>query len=207
MRSRAQQALVAVLNRTKQGVVRACVPMPPRHGATTALRDWTADALRADPELTVLYVASRPGLASRWRRGLASPLRSRVRSIGVLGAVVGEGYRLMLFDNLYLSMADGMHERTRHLVQESFDNLYSSRQVPEGTSVVVTGPRFHRCDLTGTLTGPRVDGAHSFELLNVPALDAWGSPTGHAFSAKKLDHLRCALGPVAWETMWMGRPS
>lgn len=167
--------------------VRACVSLPPRAGKTETLVAGIVDRLSRDPGARVGYAAYSARLANK-KSGRMRMLAQHVGveidrsshskqdwrtmvgegglwATSVGGTITGEGFELLVLDDLIRSRSDAESPTVRDKAHEWLIADVLSRMEPNG-SVIVCGTRYHTDDPIGRLVE-----AGLWEEIRVPALD------------------------------------
>jgi predicted phage terminase large subunit-like protein len=215
-----------LFERAKRGDrVRACVSMPPRWSKTEMLLAGMVDRLRTDPGSRVGYASYSARLAEKksslartmairdgvpidptsrskkdWRTGVGE---GGVWATSVGGSINGEGFELLLPDDLLSGRLDAESPLIR---DQTFDWLkadVTTRMEPEG-SIIVGGTRWHVDDPIGRLSN------EGWELIVVPALNEAGqSNWPERWPTARLLEIRQELGGedgYDWCSLYMGNP-
>ena len=222
--------LIEQITRIANGeCIELCVSLPPRHGKTTTLIYAVVWLLFQRPDMQILYVSFAHGFAVKQVRkmraiaiAMGMPLGEvkrggewttaaggGVKAAGIGGQVVGEGFHLILPDDIHKNRAEAESETIREAVVSSYLNDILTRQHPEGTSQIPTGTRWHVRDTIGQLTSvsSEEDAPEPFDCSNIPALnDAGEALAPSLFTADKLNAIRRRIGPHAFASLYQGRP-
>jgi len=222
--------LIKQITRIANGeCIELCVSLPPRHGKTTTLIYAVVWLLFQRPGMQILYVSFAHGFAVKQVRKMRAiaiamglPLGEvrkggewttaaggGVKAAGIGGQVVGEGFHLILPDDIHKNRAEAESDTIREAVFDSYLNDIVTRQHPEGTSQIPTGTRWHVRDTIGQLTteSDDLDAPRAFDCINIPALNDAGealAPT--LFTAERLNAIRRRIGPHAFASLYQGRP-
>lgn len=222
--------LIEQITRIANGeCIELCVSLPPRHGKTTTLIYAVVWLLFQRPDMQILYVSFAHGFAVKQVRKMRAiaidmglPLGEvrkggewttagggGVKAAGIGGQVVGEGFHLILPDDIHKNRAEAESDTIREAVFDSYLNDIVTRQHPEGTSQIPTGTRWHVRDTIGQLTteSDDEDAPKPFACINIPALNDDGealAPT--LFTAERLNKIRRRIGPHAFASLYQGRP-
>ncbi len=209
--------------------VEVTVSLPPRHGKTTLVLYAIVWLLFQRPDMQILYVSYAHGFASKQVRRMkmialemglplgevrkggewTTAAGGGVKAAGIGGQIIGEGFHLVVSDDLHKNREEAESDTIRENVCTSWrDDIYT-RQHPAGTSHVVVGTRWHVRDIIGQLTATSddEDAAAPFACISLPALNDAGEPlAARLFTALRLDHIRRRIGPHAFASLYQGRP-
>lgn len=210
--------------------VEVTVSLPPRHGKTTLVIYAIVWLLFKRPDMQILYVSYAHGFAVKQVRRMkmialemglplgqvrkggewTTAAGGGVKACGIGGQVLGEGFHLIVMDDLHKNRAECESDVIREAVCDSVrDDIYT-RQHPDGTSVIGVGTRWHTRDYIGQLTAESddPDAPRPFDCINLPALnDAGEALAPRLFEAFRLDAIRRRIGPHAFASLYQGRPT
>jgi predicted phage terminase large subunit-like protein len=205
--------------------VRAVVSVAPRHGKSELLEHGMPWSLLQDPSKQICYASYAARIAekkSRRARGLAQkagvPLAADAKSRsdwrtgedegGVWatspdGSITGEGFHLVLLDDLIKGRAEAESAANRERVHSWLISDVLTRLEPGG-AVILCMARWHHDDPAGRMI------AAGWEHINLCALDANDQPLWHErWPASELIKLREALGGpdgYEWQSLYQGNP-
>ncbi|MFO0735741.1 MAG: terminase family protein [Labilithrix sp.] len=212
--SRLERALVEPL--------RLVVSTPPRHAKTETLLHAFPWWLLQQPDAQIAYVSYAAGIAQRksrkalalarkagveldekakakgdWRTGVED---GGVLAFGIDGQATGEGFHVVVADDLVKNRATAESALAREQTAEAVNDDLFTRLEPEG-SFIVFQTRWHEDDVPGRLIRA------GWEHIRLPALDN----DGHAlwperYSAEKLMEIREQVGEYAWASLFQGDP-
>jgi predicted phage terminase large subunit-like protein len=214
--------VAALLERTRVEPVRAVVSAPPRMGKTEILQHGVAWRLLDNPGLRVGYatygqrfsekrsakiraIHGRVGgpidddarSKSDWRTGVDD---GGVWATSVGGAIVGEGFDLLLIDDPHKGRAEVESAIERDKVYAWFTDDAYTRLEPDASAIVFMA-RWHEDDLAGRLIR---DG---WDHVVLPAIDLdGGSLWPERWPVARLRAIEETLGPYSWESLYQGRP-
>lgn len=200
-----------------EGLSRAALHIPPRHGKSATARYFAAWVLAQRPDIHVMIVThsqrlandhsrairsiiSRPDFQQRYPQTRLQGSRRQDRwetsagggllASGVTGAVAGFGAHLLLCDDLIAKGADAESATMRRRLEEAYESDLLSRLAPEGV-VVVIGTRWQAEDIYSYIVGSDPD----FVVLRLPALAEEDDPLGRAPGT--------ALWEAKYSTEWL----
>jgi predicted phage terminase large subunit-like protein len=218
--------LLGLFERVARGErVRAVVSVPPRHSKTETCLHGIAWLLLQDPSLQVAYASYAARIAekkSRRARGLAElagvPLAADSKSrrdwrtdvddggvwaTSVDGAITGEGFHLVVLDDLVKGRAQAESATIRDRAHSWLMADVLTRCEP-GASIIASGTRWHPDDPLGRLVN---DG---WEYVCLPALDPSGAALWpQRWPASELERIREQLGGpdgYEWQSLYQGNP-
>jgi predicted phage terminase large subunit-like protein len=215
-----------LFERAKHERVYATISLPPRAGKTETLIAAINDRLLMNAETRVGYASYSARLAEKksYRaRGLALqhgiPIDPTSRSkkdwrtgieegglwaTSVGGSITGEGFELMILDDLISGRMDAERQQVRDDTHSWIMSDVLSRMEPEG-SVILCGTRYHLDDPIG-----RVVASGAWEELVIPALTPGEeSYWAERWTAERLLEKRFELGGkdgYEWRSLYMGDP-
>lgn len=218
--------LYEAFERAKRERVRLLVSYPPRAGKTETLMAAVIDRLLYDPSARIGYATYGQSLSDKksWKaRNLAArhgvPILSDSRAknnwrtghneggvwaTSVGGAITGEGFDLMICDDLIRGREDAESATKREKIFDWLIDDAGTRMEPNG-SIIICGTRWHSDDHIG-----RLEEGGKWEVINVPALDDdgasyWPERWGLDFLHDKRDD---GGGPdgYSWLSLYMGTP-
>lgn len=227
MRPKHLAPIVVELERVTTGPVRAVLNAPPRHGKSELLMHHAAWFLRKHPERTVGYATHEATLAWSKSRIIADYARRagvELRSLtpaayewrtvqgggclaaGMRGSWTGRGVDVLYVDDPYKDRAEADSALTRRVRKEWFQSVANTRIEPGG-SIYVTHTRWHEDDLSGWITSGEYEDGASYEVVNLPALDADGRALWpERWPEEELESKRRGVGPFEWSALYMGKP-
>lgn len=202
--------------------LRMTISMPPRHGKTTAIGEWTSIwRIIRQPSARVVYASYGLSLSRDW----SVRVRNWIRRIGgdygvelqagqtgamywrttagggMLSAspdstLTGLGADLFIVDDLFDGSADAHNDRKREAVWNWFLSDALSRMEPQA-SMLLVGTRWHETDLIGRVLNPAYNPLHhQWEELRFPALaerdDVLGRREGEALWPERYDEAALA---------------
>lgn len=215
--------VAALLERARRGVrVRALISAPPRHGKTELLLHTIPWWLRARPHDTVGYISYGAQFAhgkSRMARGYAAAAGFEARpdfdtvaecrnaegggwlATGIDGPLTGKGLNLLLLDDPHKDRVEAESLLARNRVEEWTRGTALTRLEPDASALIFQ-QRWTDDDIYGRLAR---DGG--WEVINLPALDADGTPLWpERWSREALEALRVEIGEYNWWSQYMGEP-
>lgn len=219
--------LAEIFERIDRGEeVRALVSVPPQHGKTELILHGCARLLRRHPHIPIAYTSYSAELAhdkSRVARdyareagvdirddadamkGWLTPQGGGMRARGVGGSLTGNPAGLLVVDDPHKDRAEAESALIRQRTHDWFTSTALSRLHP-GSSVLVCHTRWHPDDLIGRLSREtRADGSPAWEVINLPAIKADGTPLWHRRPLSFLEQQRRA-NEYDWHSLWMGNP-
>ncbi len=205
--------------------VRAVVSVPPRHWKTETLLHAVPWLLLEDPAQQIAYCSYAARIAekkSRRARGLAElagvPLAADSKSkrdwrtgvdegglwaTSVDGAITGEGFQLVLLDDLVKGRAQAESATIRDRAHGWLLADVLTRCEP-GASMIASGTRWHADDPLGRLI------ADGWEYVNLPAIDVNGCALcPERWPIAELERIRDQLGGpdgYEWTALYQGQP-
>jgi predicted phage terminase large subunit-like protein len=212
-------------------VVRALVSYPPQHGKSDLFVNGVARLLRRKPWLRNAYVCYGDTLVrkkSRQCRDAAIAAGVRLRddshaindwqtvdggglvSTGVGGPLTGQPVDgLLVVDDPHKDRADAESALSRERVHDWWNSTAKPRLHPTA-SAIIPHTRWHDDDLIGRLSkemkpGPGGTMVPAWEVINVPAIKADGSPLWHLRPLEFLEEQRRG-SEYDWWSLWMGSP-
>ena len=104
---------------------------------------------------------------------------NRYKSVGVGGAIIGEGFNLLIVDDPFKSRDEAESETVRENVWEWFSQDLYGRQEP-GAAIIIIMSRWHEDDLVGRLLDPerQEDIDDEWTVVDLPALAYENDPLG-----------------------------
>ena len=197
--------------------LRLAVSMPPRHGKTTLLGEWTSVwRLVRQPSARIIYASYGLSFSRDW----GVRVRNRIRQLGgnfgvelqagqqgslywrttagggmlsasLSSTLTGLGADLFIFDDLFDGSQDAHNDRKRELVWDWFISDALSRLEPKA-SVLLVGTRWHETDVIGRVLNPAYNPLwHQWEEIRFPALaesdDVLGRKEGEALWPARFD--------------------
>lgn len=223
------EKLTSLFERIARGEqVFACVACPPRHAKTDTIAHGLAWLLRINPELRCAYVSYAQTIAekkSRRMRELAKRARVRldpkaatlhdwrticpdassepggVTATSIGGPIVGEGVNVAVIDDPVKDRVTAESALFRDRAHEYVTDVLIPRGEP-GFSCIVVMHRWHPDDLSGRLI------ADGWEEVCLSAIDDDGAALWpDRYSVEQLTQIRDRVGPYAWNSLYMGRPT
>lgn len=206
--------------------VYACVSLPPRAGKTETLIAGIVDRLARDPAARIGYAAYSGRLAQKKsgrvrmlaiQEGIEIDPSSRSKqdwrtmvgegglwATSCGGSIIGEGFELLVLDDLIRSRADAESPVIRDDAHAWIIADALTRMEPNG-SVIVCGTRYHTDDPIGRLLE-----SGGWEEIRVPALDdADESYWPERWTAQRLHEIREEKGGrdgYDWCSLYQGEP-
>ncbi len=220
------EPLLDVFTRIARGEsVRAVVSVPPRHSKTETLLHAIPWLLLQDPSLQIAYASYAARIAEKKSRRarelsrragvpLAADSKSRsdwrtgddeggVWATSVDGSITGEGFHLVLLDDLVKGRAEAESSAGRERVNGWLISDVLTRVEPRG-SVVIAMARWHPDDPAGRMI------AAGWENIHMPAITDTGEPLWpERWPLSELEQLREALGGAdgyEWQSLYQGNP-
>jgi len=218
--------LTDLLQRVARGeAVRAVVSVPPRHSKTETLIHAIPWLLLQNPSMQIAYASYAARIAEKKSRRarelsrragvpLANDSKSRsdwrtgedeggLWATSIDGAITGEGFDLVLLDDLVKGRAEAESGTTRERVNGWLTSDVLTRVEPGG-SVILSMARWHPDDPAGRMVGA------GWEHVNLAALDEHDHPLWpERWPAAELVKLREALGGpdgYEWTALYCGTP-
>ena len=218
--------LTDLLQRVARGeAVRAVVSVPPRHSKTETLIHSIPWLLLQNPSMQIAYASYAARIAEKKSRRarelskragvpLANDSKSRsdwrtgedeggLWATSIDGAITGEGFDLVLLDDLVKGRAEAESGTTRERVNGWLTSDVLTRVEPGG-SVILSMARWHPDDPAGRMVGA------GWEHVNLAALDENDRPLWpERWPAAELVKLREALGGpdgYEWTALYCGNP-
>jgi predicted phage terminase large subunit-like protein len=215
--------VIARLSRALVEPLRLVISTPPRHGKTECLLHAIPWWLLQQPSTQIAYVSYAAGIAQRksrkalhlarragvpldddaaakgdWRTGVDD---GGVLAFGIDGQATGEGFHIVIADDLVKNRATAESELAREQLAEAVNDDLFTRLEPDG-SFIVCMTRWHEDDVPGRLI------RSGWEYIRLPALD---EKTGQAlwparFTTDRLMKIREQLGEYAWASLYQGEP-
>lgn len=204
-----------------------CVSAPPRVMKTETLGHGLAWLLRKRPEMRIAYVSYSQTISekkSRRFRGVAEVARVRldpnaaslhdwrtlttskgaeqggVWATSIMGAVVGEGFDLVIVDDPVKDRVSAESALIRGRTLEYVQDTLLGRGEP-GCSFLVVMHRWHPSDLVGSLVSA------GWESVVLPAILPDGSAIcPERFSVEAYAEKRKKIGEYAWWSLYMQQP-
>ncbi|MFO0742360.1 MAG: terminase family protein [Labilithrix sp.] len=214
--------IVARLERALVEPLRLVVSGPPRHGKSELEIHTIPWLLLQRPDLQIAYISYAAGIATRkgrkalalakkagvplddkaaakgdWRTGVDD---GGVLALGIDGQMTGEGFHVMLCDDLVKNRAHAESALEREKLWTAFTDDAYTRLEPGG-SFIVFMTRWHEDDIPGRLIRA------GWEHVRLPALDDDGRALWpERYSAEKLMEIREQVGEYAWASLFQGEP-
>lgn len=138
-------------------------------------------------------------------------------SVGVGGAITGEGADLLIIDDPIKNRQEAESETyRRRLFEEYQSTLYTRLQHESAIIIVMT--RWHEDDICGRLLNPSIVEPEDWDILNIPAVcespnDPLGREIGetiwpeHGYDKEWAEQTKAAVGSYAWAGMYQQRPA
>lgn len=195
-----------VLTGGKEGIGRAMIFLPPRHGKTKKVSHmFPAWLLSQAPHVRVIAASYGATLAyrnSRFVRNLVASDEYRAAypdvrlatdtasvnewdiarhgggliAAGVGGGVTGHGANLILIDDVVKSRAEAESATYRQRVKDWYDNDLLTRLEEPGGAIILMMTRWHTDDLAGYL----LESDDKWHVLSLPAIAGVNDPIGRA---------------------------
>jgi predicted phage terminase large subunit-like protein len=226
-----------VRERVLAGNARIVINAPPRHGKSHGLSFWfPAWYLSLFPDRRVILASYGDHFAARWGRMVRDHLRDHeeseveiskeqhaaadwmttegggMRSVGVGGAITGQGGNLILLDDPHKDWEEALSPTYRRRFWDWFLATLYTRLEPGG-SLVVIQTRWHEDDATGKIFDEHTD---EWEHICIPAIaeenDALGREEGESlcperFPAAKLAQIKEAVTSYMFAGLYQQRPA
>ena len=218
--------LYDLFDRAKRERVYAIVTYPPRAGKTETLIAGIVDRLRFNPEARIGFagysglfankkswkarnlaqqhgvpIANDSRAKNNWRTGVGE---GGLWATSAGGSITGEGFELMICDDLMKGREDAESATIRDKAYDWFKQDVMSRLEPEG-SIIVCGTRWHADDPIGRL---KEEGR--FEEILIPALNEdEQSYWPDRWPDQALHRLRTEMGGAdgyGWSSLYQGNP-
>jgi hypothetical protein len=182
-----------------KGRGRLIVSMPPGHGKSSLISQWTPvwflDNL---PDQRIILASHGAEMAQTWGRTVRNefeknpllttklsedskaadrwntPRGGGMKTVGVAGGITGFRANLILIDDPHPTWEDAMSLTHREHVIEWFDGTLYDRCEP-GATIILLMHRWHEDDLAGYLIEKHKD---PWEVISLPALARAGDPLG-----------------------------
>lgn len=210
------------LERALEEPLRLVVSTPPRHGKTEALLHAIAWWLLQQPAAQIGYVSYASGIAQRksrkalglarkagvpldvdasakgdWRTGVDD---GGVLAFGIDGQATGEGFDILICDDLIKNRATAESAAAREQTAEAINDDLFTRLEPSG-SFILNMTRWHEDDPAGRLV------RQGWEHIRLPAIDDEGRALWpERFSADRLMGIREQLGEYGFASLYQGDP-
>lgn len=205
--------------------VHAILSVPPRHEKTTTINHAIAQLLARHPEWPIAYVSHAADFAAeRCRQTRRIAERAGVKlgekvteghwetsaggqlfSCGVMGALIGRGFKLIVTDDPTKNRADAESPTVRRKINTGWRSDIFSRREPSGTSDLIVAARWHPDDLPGHVEREITD--VKWEVINLPAIDDDGNALAPSiWPLDKLLQIKAGVGEYAWNSLYQGRP-
>lgn len=224
---------------------RLMVWLPPRHGKSMEITEtFPSYFLGRHPEKHVIEVSYNNDFAEKF--GLANRLKVErygyqifghnyseykatktnwsldnniggMLSVGVGGAITGEGADLLLIDDPIKNRQEAESETyRRHLYEEYQSTLYT--RVQRNGAIIIVMTRWHEDDICGKLLNPSIVEPEHWEILDIPAVcetedDPLGREIGETiwpeigYDKEWAVKTKAAVGTYAWAGMYQQRPA
>ena len=214
------EPVVGLFRRAEREEVRALVSVPPQFGKTETILMGCTWLLARHPDWPIIYTAYGAGLAvskSRIARDYARDAGVELRddssavaewlttsgggfrARGVGGPVTGNPAKLLIVDDPHKDRADAESALMRQRAFDWFTSTASTRVHPGG-SIICLHTRWHEDDLIGRLSKDS-----SWEVVNLPAIKADGTPLWHKRPVEFLERAKSA-SEYDWWSLYMGSP-
>lgn len=130
--------------------------------------------------------------------------RPSLIAAGVGSGLTGSGGDLIIIDDPVKDMEEADSQTMRDKVYDWYTSVASTRLSPGGHIILIM-TRWHHDDLAGRILN---DDRDSWEILNLPAIDADGSALWpERFPVSDLESKRAAIGSRVFEALYQGRPT
>ena len=130
--------------------------------------------------------------------------RPSLIAAGVGSGLTGSGGDLIIIDDPVKDMEEADSETMRDKVYDWYTSVASTRLSPGGHIILIM-TRWHHDDLAGRILN---DDADSWQVLNLPAIDAEGNALWpERFPVSDLESKRAAMGSRVFEALYQGRPT
>lgn len=138
-------------------------------------------------------------------------------SVGVGGAITGEGADLLLIDDPIKNRQEAESETYRRRLYEEYQSTLYTRVQNDGAIIIVM-TRWHEDDICGRLLNPSIVTPEDWEILDIPAVceagnDLLGRQPGetiwpeHGYDEAWAAKTKAAVGTYAWAGMYQQRPA
>lgn len=225
-----------IMEAVGKGNGRLIVNMPPGHGKSSLISQWTPTwFLDNDPRRRCIVAGHGAELAAHWGRTVRNEfernprLRTKLRedssaanrwntaegggmvTVGVGSGVTGFRSNLTLVDDPHPTWQEAYSPTHRRRVVEWFDGTLTDRQEPGG-SIVLLMHRWHEDDLAGYLISRHPD---RWQVIRLPALAEPGDPMGRQqgeslcperYPADALNEARIDVGEAVWNAKYQQDP-
>lgn len=224
---------------------RLMVWLPPRHGKSMEITEtFPSYFLGKNPEKHVIEVsynnefAEKFGNANRSKvekygnrifgHGLSEVKATKTNwlldneiggmlSVGVGGAITGEGADLLIIDDPIKNRQEAESETYRRRLYEEYQSTLYTRVQRDGAIIIVM-TRWHEDDLCGRLLNRSICEPEDWEILDIPAVcesedDLLGRQIGETiwpeigYDEAWAEHTKAAVGTYAWAGMYQQRPA
>ncbi len=224
---------------------RLMVWLPPRHGKSMEITEtFPSYFLGKHPEKHVIEVSYNNDFAEKF--GLSNRLKVEkygyqvfghtyseykatktnwyldnyiggMLSVGVGGAITGEGADLLLIDDPIKNRQEAESETyRRHLYEEYQSTLYT--RVQNDGAIIIVMTRWHEDDICGRLLNRSIVEPEDWEILNIPAVceeqnDPLGREIGETiwpeqgYDKEWAEKTKAAVGTYVWAGMYEQRPA
>ncbi|MGL5268933.1 MAG: phage terminase large subunit [Selenomonadaceae bacterium] len=135
-------------------------------------------------------------------------------SVGLGGAITGEGADLLLVDDVVKNRKEADSETVRNAVWDEWTATLLTRLSPNGAIVLIM-TRWHEDDLAGRVLNDAKENGEEWEIINLPAIaeedDMLGRAPGEAlwperFGIDWLEKKKKAVGTRDWEALYQQHP-
>lgn len=214
-----------IIEAAERGPVRACISVPPRHGASTLLAAAIVRMLLRKPTAQILYVSHGREAATRqtataldiarrfdiplgrWTRAFDWITRAggRVVSAGIGSQLAGETFDLVVVHNPHKNRAEAESAIIREKTIEAVLYDVVPRAAPSG-SVLIVHHRWRADDVIGAVSerNPR------WPRLNLPAVVGGGASmcalAPDLWPLERLLEIKANVGPRVWASNYQGEP-
>ena len=138
-------------------------------------------------------------------------------SVGVGGAITGEGADLLLIDDPIKNRQEAESETYRRRLYEEYQSTLYTRVQRDGAIIIVM-TRWHEDDICGRLLNPSICEPEGWEILDIPAVcetedDLLGRQIGETiwpeigYDEAWAARTKAAVGTYAWAGMYQQRPA
>jgi predicted phage terminase large subunit-like protein len=229
----------------KGEISRLMLFMPPRHGKSmTVTETFPSWYLGRHPDARVIEVsygisfAEKFGLLNRRKIeeyggkifgiAVAADQQAKTKweiaghaggmiSVGLGGAITGEGADLLIIDDLIKNRQEAESEAMRRRVGDEWRDTLQTRLHP-GAAVILIMTRWREDDIAGRILEEAADAEESWEVVRLPCLAEEGEPDPlgrkpgaalwpeHGFGEKWAKIKRAAVGERTWNALYQQNP-
>lgn len=231
------------LQKVERGEIdRLMIFMPPRHGKSQCVTEsFPSYFIGKQPDRRVIEVSYSKGLAQRFgnsnRRKLTDfgeklfgvtmdrSNNSKTNwtiagntggmiSVGIGGAITGEGADLLLVDDVVKNRKEADSETTRNAIWDEWTATLLTRLHPRGRIIIIM-TRWHEDDLAGRILKEAEETGDHWEIINLPCEaeenDALGREVGQPlwperFGVEWMERKKKAVGSRDWQALFQQNP-